>query len=124
MTGLTAWWGEMGRLLAAQCLAVAALAVLGLGPAVDAAVCQGEAPTAAAHLDADHAGAAQAEPEHGHADGADACAHGHCHHAAPYVPTAVLAASAPSAARGRVSLADASVRVAGRQFGLDRPPRA
>jgi hypothetical protein len=65
------------------------LLVFTVAPAVDALVCGSEnAPTVSAHV---AVGEAVASPDH--ADkaahgkaGAETCAHGHCHHAAPAAP--------------------------------------
>lgn len=65
------------------------LLVFTVTPAVDALVCGAEdAPSASAQVGG---GEAVASPDHGDKAhpgkaGAEACAHGHCHHAAPVAP--------------------------------------
>lgn len=102
-------------------------------PVAEAAVCGSEAPAAAALQSVDDVTAAadaaadasdaqgSAVPDAG--DDLGFCQHGHCHHAAPYLPTllsdvaAHLAVSAPAV---KLQNQHARSRAASR---LERPPR-
>jgi hypothetical protein len=107
-------------------LAALVLTVLTLGPGLDGLLCKDEGSLSAAAADMP---AAQVSSADGHSEpadeGAGVCVHGHCHHAAPYVPTSPEAAETPQdllgvahpPPRDRVPTSDP-------KFGLMRPPRA
>lgn len=117
----SSWWRKIGTALAAL-----VLTVLTFGPSLDDLVCRNEGGPAAM--------AAQSAPmtitaEHHDAgvgiDGfGDICLHGHCHHAAAYVPVLPMASETPAFV---LSVASRPVRsrvpTSDPQFGLLRPPR-
>lgn len=107
-------------------LAALVLAVLTLGPGLDGLLCKDEGRIGAASAELP---ATQVSSVDGHSDppdgGPGVCAHGHCHHAAPYVPASPAAAEDPldllgpahALPRYRAPRPDPT-------FGLRRPPRA
>ena len=87
------------------------LLVFTVTPAVDALVCGAEdAPGAIAQVGVGEAVASQdhADKAHPGKAGAEACAHGHCHHAAPVAPAAAPAPAVPATARSSASNATSS----------------
>lgn len=120
MANPLAWSGAVRWLVAALLVAV-----LSLGPSVDALVCGDDlGMNAAAAETTILAGQSVNTPadDHGSAP-ADVCIHGHCHHFAPFVPIddpTVMASDLPSANH---VLGRSVVRKTDPQFGLKRPPR-
>ena len=120
MARTSPWWRKVGMALAAL-----VLTVLTLGPSLDGFLCRDEGSIGAVAAElpvavaSDYGDAGPAE------EGPGICLHGHCHHAAPYVPATPaasdvnthLAAVAHPLLRGRVPTSDP-------KFGLIRPPRA
>jgi len=115
-------------------MAVLLAFALMFAPVAEAAVCGNEtsAPAAAQTLDDASASAEVASVavnSHGTAapdsgDDLGLCQHGHCHHAAPYLPTLVSEAVAhPSVSTPAVKLASQPPRSRAASR-LDRPPRA
>jgi hypothetical protein len=106
-------------------LAALVLTVLTFGPGLDGLLCKDEGSLSAAAAEQPLA-AAVADLPHPEApgDGVGICVHGHCHHAAPYVPISPDAAESPEdltsathpLLRRRVDTSDP-------KFGLIRPPR-
>lgn len=122
MAGLSTWWHRVGRVVAAL-----VLTVLTLGPSIDGLICKDEggaiaaagAFTVASVQDVDQSNASHER------DGLGACVHGHCHHAAPFVPVDAIASDvAPKSPHGRYRLAADAVPTSDAHFGLIRPPRA
>lgn len=123
MTRATTGWRRIRGLMAAL-----VLAVLVLGPGMDAYVCRDEgvpsataassavvaAQDAAIHTDAGHA-------EDG--DGLGPCAHGHCHPVFFTSPHSAQIGEAKAVTQ-RLLPPQASVVRSDMQFGLMRPPRA
>jgi hypothetical protein len=107
-------------------LAALVLTVLTLGPGLDNLLCRDEGGLSAMAAEAP---APAVSPDDGHSEltdeGVGVCVHGHCHHAAPYVPASPAAAENPQdllsiahpPPRDRVPTSDP-------KFGLMRPPRA
>ena len=112
------WWRKIGMALAAL-----VLAVLTLGPGLDGLVCRDEGGAVAA---APIAAEAASDGHSGSADqGADICVHGHCHHSAPYVPSALASVETRDHLTGDAHLlARARIPTSDPKFGLMRPPRA
>lgn len=124
MAGRSTWWRRLGGLLAAL-----VLAVLTMGPSLDALICGGEdgmsAAAAVQTVDSDHAVAV--EDGHGqspHDGDLTPCMHGHCHHGAPYVPAALSDAEEPSVLTDGHDLDRVTVVTSDRHFQLKRPPRS
>lgn len=115
------WWRKIGTALAAL-----VLTVLTFGPSLDDLVCRNEGGLIAAA--AETAQMAVTTEHHDAGVGIDGfgdiCLHGHCHHAAAYVPVSPTANEMPAyvlsvahrPVRSRVPTSDP-------QFGLLRPPR-
>lgn len=108
-------------------LAALVLSVLTLGPGLDGLLCKDEGSLSAAA--AAEMPAAQISPSDGHSgptdEAAGVCMHGHCHHAAPYVPTSTAAAENLQDLTGVVHpLPRARAPTSDPKFGLRRPPRA
>jgi hypothetical protein len=110
-------------------LAALVLAVLTLGPGLDGLLCRDEGGLSAAA--ATLAVAAEAGPDgqdEDHTPGPphqDACLHGHCHHASPYVDAARVATDRPPRlAAVDHALQPASPPASQPTSGLKRPPRA
>ena len=101
-------------------------------PVAEAAACGNEAPTAAAQQSVDGAvtsdHAAVATNAHGSAapdvgDDLGLCQHGHCHHAAPYLPSLVAGlADHPAVSTSTVNLQSQHLRSRAASR-LERPPR-
>lgn len=110
----TAWRGAGGLMVALV------IAVLAMGPGVDAFFCGGEdEPHAASTV----ASAAHADgQDHDHAAG-EVCIHGHCHHPASGAAALELVAVPSAVPAPRHDLNLGAVRVTDRQFALDRVPR-
>ena len=119
MTGRSTGWRLLGRLLAAL-----VLTVLTLGPSLDRIICRDDARLSAAAAAAEPVAVENArEVQDSHDDDLGTCIHGHCHHAAPYVPADNIAPVGPVAATERHEYAPESIRTSDLQFGLKRPPR-
>jgi hypothetical protein len=118
MVGLADIWRRLAGALAALLVGVLALA-----PALDRAVCgPGESPAIAAHA---VEAPSQAEPDLDHRDAAaDACVHGHCHHAAYDLPTVAPAAGEGLWTAARPGAPPVAELATETHFGLMRPPRA
>ena len=129
MTGLRTLWRRLGGLTAV----LMAFAVM-FAPVAEAAVCADEMPAVAAehvHTDASAASDAPATvsddngrslPDLGGDRGV--CQHGHCHHAAPYLPILIAEVAAPAvngASVDRLRTQHARSHTTSR---LERPPRA
>lgn len=112
---------------AVRWLAVALLvAVLSLGPSVDALVCGNDGSLSAAAAEAPTvAGQSFAAPEDQHqgSDIADVCIHGHCHHYAPFVPLNGDGDFLAKGIRSQHDLERGDIRTSDPHFGLKRPPR-
>lgn len=128
MTGLRTLWRRLGGFTAV----LMAFAVM-FAPVAEAAVCADETPAAAsAHADG---GAAAAEAaaavsgDHGSTApdvGGDLglCQHGHCHHAAPYLPSLLTEVALPPAAASPIDRLQSQLVRSHRASRLERPPRA
>jgi len=116
MTGTQTWWRKAGMALAALILAV-----LTFGPSFDAVICHDERGLSAAAADL-----ATLDHVAGHDNEAlDACAHGHCHHGAPYVSATPVAAQTPAVSVGSAHPLPRELTPESEpKFGLMRPPRA
>lgn len=126
MRGLVSSWRACGGLLVAL-----VLAVLVMGPSLDALLCRDDA---AAHAVAGATGqdllAAQDAPADADDDGDDdagPCVHGHCHHGASVGAPPAIAIAIADRASGTGTLhplVEVSLPPGQSPFGLDRPPRA
>lgn len=120
MSGVTQWWRKTGGLFAA--LLVAALVFT---PVLDAFICQGEAQAGAASQIIAATEAASHDQGGAHDTDSDGhCLHGHCHHAAPYVPSVTEAGAVLRVAAASHVPTQDLVSTSSLQFGLKRPPRA
>jgi hypothetical protein len=127
VTGLRTYWRRVGGFTAV----LVAFALM-FAPVAEAAVCGREAPPAALQIVDDVTAAAEvavAAPDaHGSAspsagDDLGFCQHGHCHHAAPYLPTLVSDVVAhPAVSTPAVKLANQHPRSRAASR-LERPPR-
>ncbi|HKR88789.1 MAG TPA: hypothetical protein VJS38_11505 [Phenylobacterium sp.] len=108
-------------------VAAVVLAVLALGPAVDAALCGGEDIASAGGRPTVESAAVSAvshlDPAR-HAERADACSHGHCHHAAPSTLEDGVEALTTLTRRDRIAVLQVDLPRPRLSFDLDRPPRA
>ena len=120
MARTSPWWRKVGMALAAL-----VLTVLTLGPSLDGLLCRDEGSVSAVAAELPVAVASD-HGETGPADeGPGVCLHGHCHHAAPYVPAALAASDVdPNLAAVAHPLPRARVPTSDPKFGLIRPPRA
>lgn len=120
MAGTSTLWRQLRTALAAL-----VLTVLTFGPSLDALICHDEGPlsAAAAEMPSLSGDADQAPADHS-GEGAGVCVHGHCHHAAPYVPAALPAAETPLVTASPHALMRVAVPTSDLKFGLKRPPRA
>ena len=122
MASVLAWWRRLGSTLMAG-----AMALLMLGPTLDAVTCFDETMPAAVAQSADGvalADGAGSSDRHHPDDPQGFCSHGHCHHAGQYVPAQgdAPAPPGPAAEPHRVLRAAALASLA--PSGLERPPRA
>ena len=103
-------------------------------PVADAAVCADETPPAAAkHVDSDAAAPTDVivavNDEHGRTaqnlgDEPGLCQHGHCHHAAPYLPILVTEVAVWATSSGPVAALQTQHLRSHTGSRLERPPRA
>jgi len=119
MAGRSTWWRRLGATLAAL-----ALVVLTFGPSLDSLLCHDEAGLQAAAAEQTVASNPDAEAEHPAADGSGLCVHGHCHHAAPFLPADAVRSAEPASHLARHTWARATLPSSAPKFGLKRPPRA
>jgi len=118
MASVRTWFRQIGAIPIALMLCLMTLA-----PSFDGLICQNEAVPAVAEVGA---AAPVASADHGgpgHAGDGDVCIHGHCHHAAVYVPVALVATSEPVFQEGRRLIIRTAVATSDRHFMLERPPR-
>lgn len=107
-------------------MAALVLTVLTLGPSLDTFVCKDEGGLSAAAAeftvavvqDNDHSGAGDERT------GLGTCIHGHCHHAAAYVPAESGETSARTTLEARHRVMTEALPTSALRFGLKRPPRA
>lgn len=129
MTGLRTLWRRIGGFTAV----LMAFAVM-FAPVAEAAVCADETPAATS----EHAyGVAAAASEAGAAVSGDhgstapdmggdlgLCQHGHCHHAAPYLPTLLTDVAVPATGASPVDRLQSPLVRSHKASRLERPPRA
>lgn len=115
MKRLSTQWRRWAGALTA-CL----LAVLVLGPALDAVVCEqdGAVVSVISGVQTDH------QPDGRHSEPAGVCVHGHCHQAFSEAPAIQTAVASTRADPQIYPMTPERVRVTNRQFKLIRPPRA
>ena len=121
----SSFWVRMRAAFAALVLAVVAL-----GPSLDQAICSNEwmMGAVAAETSADISQVSASSPhDHqtsGHVgEAGGVCAHGHCHHSAPFVPSTAVADSGLVAVASPHALPLSSPSIDDLTFGLKRPPR-
>ena len=122
MTSRSTWTGGV-RWLAAVLL----VAVLSLGPGVDAIICGNDIGLSSAAAVAPAVAGQTMSAPHDHqlgSDGADVCIHGHCHHNGPFVPSQNAGDLMVREARAEHAAERATVRASDLHFALKRPPRA
>jgi len=120
MTARSTWWRRLGGPWVAL-----VLAVLALGPSLDGLICHDEGRPASSSSSAAVVAAQDVDqPSPAHDDGLGPCVHGHCHHAAPYVPVDAVVAEAAVSPRTRYALAPNAAPTFDLHFELKRPPRA
>lgn len=121
MAGASTWARSLRGMIAALLLAV-----LTLGPSVDALICGDEAGAAAAAAEVQTV-IVQATPDtpDDHGSGmSDVCIHGHCHHYAPFVPILGAGEQATIEPSAQHDWWQTTIRKSDPHFGLKRPPRA
>ena len=102
-------------------------------PVAEAAVCADETPAATAeHVQGDGAAPSKAAPAADTEDGRTLpdlggdpgfCQHGHCHHAAPYLPILVTEVAVPATSSGPVARLQTQHLRSHTASRLERPPR-
>lgn len=115
----SSWWRRLGAALSAL-----VLAVLVLGPSLDAIICHDDLSMSAAAAEALTERAAPHQDRSDHGGDGLACVHGHCHHGSAYAPVAFAAVEGREALRAEHKLFRVRVEISDPKFGLKRPPRA